>query len=87
MRVMAFDPPPPQPIALIFAGAVENIDFDILSYLLTISKIYLLGPKEFLYESITLFAVPGLLFASQVGFPPVLIAQSSNPTPVAFAGS
>jgi hypothetical protein len=30
MRVMAFDPPPPQPIALILAGAVENIDFDIL---------------------------------------------------------
>jgi hypothetical protein len=22
------EPPPPQPIALIFAGAVENIDFD-----------------------------------------------------------
>jgi hypothetical protein len=31
MRVMALDPPPPQPIALILAGAVENIDFDILS--------------------------------------------------------
>jgi hypothetical protein len=28
---MAFEPPPPQPMALILAGAVENIDFDILS--------------------------------------------------------
>jgi len=43
---MAFEPPPPQPIALILAGAVENIDLDITFFLPpAISRIYLLGTK------------------------------------------